>query len=423
MDDLIEIRSTNVDQLHSVNPDAEHHSYVVELVPTSKYVFSSAWDGCVKKWDLSQTFDLKSSSGTAVTDGKIRSMLYIRTTKKEVLICGNNKGDIHIINVPDMKVIQTITGAHEKDICAMAFDRKNLRFYTAAYDNQIKMWNLKDYSEVKAIKAVPHEGIWCMALAKGILWTGESNNGNINVWNAETLQHIVTLPLEHQSYVRRMYFFSDLNIVISTSTDGSGVVWDADTREVKLRLNHGTGMQCCAMLNGMILTGGKDGFVKFWDLKTGKLVHQRKYAAYWVNCMAVTKNRAIILGGGDSKLQLWMLPSYKLSDEPVNLWTHQDVAAWLQVVGQPLLVDKFQREDITADMLCELNEIDLKDLGISTIGARKKFMFQLKTLLSKGVGPFRLGNLDELTMMAKRVSGTSASANEDNNNVVEWAST
>jgi len=63
--------------------------------------------------------------------------------------------------------------------------------------------------------------------------------------------------------------------------------------------------------------------------------------------------------------------------KPLEVWSLDDILQWLDDKGLDQYIQSFQENDIDGPNLLELNESDLRDLGIRSIGHRKAFMRHL----------------------------------------------
>jgi len=63
--------------------------------------------------------------------------------------------------------------------------------------------------------------------------------------------------------------------------------------------------------------------------------------------------------------------------KPLEIWSLDDILQWLADKGMDKYIDSFRENDIDGENLLELNESDLRDLGIKSIGHRKLFMRHL----------------------------------------------
>ncbi|KAG2218743.1 hypothetical protein INT45_003061 [Circinella minor] len=69
-----------------------------------------------------------------------------------------------------------------------------------------------------------------------------------------------------------------------------------------------------------------------------------------------------------------------LSDTPPEEWTIGQVASWLDIIGFKDIIDSFKDQEITGDVLLELTQQSLKELGIGTFGKRYKLHSAIQSL-------------------------------------------
>eukprot|EP01091_Cochliopodium_minus_P008884 TRINITY_DN2088_c0_g3_i1.p1 TRINITY_DN2088_c0_g3~~TRINITY_DN2088_c0_g3_i1.p1 ORF type:complete len:472 (-),score=137.84 TRINITY_DN2088_c0_g3_i1:473-1888(-) len=62
-------------------------------------------------------------------------------------------------------------------------------------------------------------------------------------------------------------------------------------------------------------------------------------------------------------------------------WTIEDVGNWLKYIGFPEYVTLFQENQIAGDVLFSLDIVDLKSMGVTVLGHRKKMMQEITTLV------------------------------------------
>jgi hypothetical protein len=60
----------------------------------------------------------------------------------------------------------------------------------------------------------------------------------------------------------------------------------------------------------------------------------------------------------------------------------RDIRAWLAEQGVPKYVGAFTSNDIGLDVLRELTDADLKDLGVASLGDRKRLLKAITSLAS-----------------------------------------
>ncbi|KAI8988214.1 hypothetical protein BDF20DRAFT_311967 [Mycotypha africana] len=74
------------------------------------------------------------------------------------------------------------------------------------------------------------------------------------------------------------------------------------------------------------------------------------------------------------------ISSNNTSSSSVEVWDVNQVASWLRMVGFESVASNFIDQEITGDILLDLNIDTLKELGVSTFGKRYKIMQAINTL-------------------------------------------
>ena len=104
-----------------------------------------------------------------------------------------------------------------------------------------------------------------------------SDDTTVQVWNAATGKHLTTLPCPDEKWYSAA-FSPDGKWIAAGGSDGA-CVWDAGSGELKQTFKGYTPHSILIvqfLADGTLVTGGTsekaEGNLKFWDVKTGKLV-------------------------------------------------------------------------------------------------------------------------------------------------------
>ncbi|KAI8344477.1 hypothetical protein BC941DRAFT_10661 [Chlamydoabsidia padenii] len=85
-----------------------------------------------------------------------------------------------------------------------------------------------------------------------------------------------------------------------------------------------------------------------------------------------------------------------------ELWDVPQVCAWLESVGLETAVDNFVEQEITGDVLLDLNMDTLKELGISAYGRRYKIMAAISKLVATNTDQGQSKAEDDMNEMANQ---------------------
>jgi WD40 repeat protein/serine/threonine protein kinase len=186
----------------------------------------------------------------------------------------------------DIRVWELATGGlrrlsgHKGIVSGLRFTpgAKHLILISTSYDGTLRFWNVPtwglDYTR-------PYlEPLTTLATsADGRLIATGTPTGKLLLWDVATRQLVDPLKeRSHHSLVHSLAFLPDNNGLISTFKNGDVVLWDIDSaRPRRIIRGHtgGTIMVACSPDGLLAATGGEvDGFVRLWDMATGREVNK-----------------------------------------------------------------------------------------------------------------------------------------------------
>ncbi len=125
-----------------------------------------------------------------------------------------------------------------------------------------------------------------------------------------TLSHEVphTTFRGHTSFIYKITFSPDGDLLASKSSDGALKIWDVHTKQLKHTINTSRGGGIAFSPDGNILAsgGGSDNVVNLWDPKTGELLRTLKEPLDNVSSVVFSPDGDIIASGcADGWVRLW----------------------------------------------------------------------------------------------------------------------
>jgi WD40 repeat protein len=173
--------------------------------------------------------------------------------------------------------------------------------------------------------------VHCLAFSTDGRWLASGgDDGLIRLWDAATGKEVRQLrghqvnPEEKQGEVNDLAFASDSKTLVSAGRDATVRLWDvASGKEVRQYKGHSTSIISLALSpDGKLLAGyyggpGNVGFVKLWEVRTGKELPQLNHLC-WVRSLAFSPDSKTLATAGGVEAR----------DTPVVLW---DVVTGKQV--------------------------------------------------------------------------------------------
>ena len=65
---------------------------------------------------------------------------------------------------------------------------------------------------------------------------------------------------------------------------------------------------------------------------------------------------------------------------PIEFWQRNDVSVWLTAISMKKYNMALRRADICGRSLCLLNETELKEMGVDSLGDRKALLYEIQRL-------------------------------------------
>jgi len=215
---------------------------------------------------------------------------------------------------PDPVEKSKITG-HTQKVYDAAFSGDGTIVATCSQDNSCLTTNVA--SNLKTSKAVKCSFVMGCAL---------NSNGKMLAFggmdNAITLTDL-TNPMEpvekkkiaegHEGYISRLAFVDDKQL-LTTSGDGTAILWDLTTAKIKTHFKGHTGdcnsLSIASAKPNMFATGSTDKTCRVWDMNTGKSVRCFT-AASEVNCVAMfPTGEGVSCGLENGAVQFYDVGSY-----------------------------------------------------------------------------------------------------------------
>lgn len=231
--------------------------------------------------------------GSQFIPGNTRTISNIKISNNDKYIaCGSWDGSINLLNSQDLSIFKkTPSGFHNEKISGLSWNNNDNQLVSGGNEGTINIWNVNE----------------------------NNNNNNEKDQNGLLLSSpIVSIKQAHNDRITKTLFHPINNLIISTSFDQTWKLWD---------LNKLSGqrddLQCLVEQeghskpiftgeihpdSGLFMSGGLDGIVHIWDLRSGRsIVTLQKHMA-GVYCLDWSPNGyQFVTGSGDCSLKIWDL--------------------------------------------------------------------------------------------------------------------
>ncbi len=234
-----------------------------------------------------------------------------------------NIPESHMIAIADaeggLSLVDSITGskhfsisAHSECICGLAVSPDGATLATTCTDRTARLWNLKDQSR-SAILLGHQDAVLCAEWIgrTGLIALG-SGDGLVSVWNAQERGHIQSISPDG-GQILALAATSDGNHIGVADASGNISIWRVGdwVSVAKFRAHSGPARSICFSANSDILiSGGADGLVKFWDWRAGAFIGSQPISTSAISSLQhMQASNSIGCGTVDRAFYIFEIPS------------------------------------------------------------------------------------------------------------------
>jgi len=236
-----------------------HAGAIYAMEHDGRFLYSAAADKFVTRWDL--------ASGTQDKFAiKFEDVPYCLAflRNNSLLVVGTNSGKLHVFDLETRTEIKCFH-QHKTALFNITVNKVNKQFYTADAD------------------------------------------GNISVWCSETLGLLLSIPL-NCGKIRRMVLDEKEAFLYIAAQNGH--ILQVDTQYFNLILTfdaHHDGATAIYLdsQNNVLYSGGKDAFLKCWDLTNGKLLHSLPAHNFVIYDIVALSEDLLATVSRDKSIKIW----------------------------------------------------------------------------------------------------------------------
>lgn len=245
---------------------------------TGFYFITASRDSTAKLWRI--TGNNQAETRYSYCHGEPLFAVYMAFTKKDTFVI--TAGDRRILLWDYCNPEAPLKSFPAPRTTAFEFvENEYGRFlFAAGQDSFLRFFNLDSPSDTFSY-AIPEGAISAMDMAGNKLAAG-LDNGRLAIWeingsffysgNAEKERHLRNNAVfgdAHSETIRDLVFLRNGGQILTSSSDKSAKLWDAEIHLLKTFLGHNDGVQTVAVSRDerFVYTGGEDKTIKKWDLK------------------------------------------------------------------------------------------------------------------------------------------------------------
>eukprot|EP00164_Ancoracysta_twista_P003295 GFYU01004401.1.p1 GENE.GFYU01004401.1~~GFYU01004401.1.p1 ORF type:complete len:617 (-),score=197.08 GFYU01004401.1:136-1986(-) len=224
------------------------------------------------------------------------------------LIAGTSKGYMYRVRIRDFKHVLHAEN-HSDCIVGVTYPPGvSDRFATVSHDGTMRIWDAGDYSVVAKVMCNERCRPTCIAFSGELVVTGW-DDGRIRAYNADTGEFLWMIDNGHVAGVTAIAISNNQRFIISGGEEGEVRVWEVRTRELISHLKEHTLRVTCVLLfedDMHALSCSRDRSLLAWDLRREKRLAsmvQRMGAVYHA---ALSHDQTRVLSvGQEKKITYW----------------------------------------------------------------------------------------------------------------------
>ncbi|EJF57233.1 WD40 repeat-like protein, partial [Dichomitus squalens LYAD-421 SS1] len=313
--------------LGMANQSIHDHASCVRCVafsPNSQYIASGSHDHVVRVWDTIE--------GQAVgkpfvghTD-RVTSVLFSVDGLR--IVSGSRDSTIRIWDFETQQMGPFV--GHSDAVEAVSFSPDGHHVVSGSPDGTIRIWSVDESMSVESPGDVSSEwpdsaltsSVTSLAYSPdGRRIISGSEDGTINVWDADAGKSIGGHLKGHSDFITRVRFSPDGTRFVSASLDSTLCVWDSTTLRPLGELHGNTGWICDVDYSpdGRRIVSC-DRIIRIWDAETYEcLVRALVEHEGYVNCIAWSPDcKRIASGSDDGIVQVWDAETGRAVGEPFS---------------------------------------------------------------------------------------------------------
>ncbi|WP_017302022.1 caspase family protein [Nodosilinea nodulosa] len=299
----------------------------VAFSPNGQQIVSGSGDTTVRLWNA-QTGE---PIGQPMQGHEVVVSTVAFSPDGQRIVSGSWDKTVMLWDVQTEKPIGQPLRGHGAPVTAVMFSPNGERIVSSSVDKTVRLWEAQTGQPIHQLLPGHRAAVNAVAFSPATATTvngldqrivSASDDGVIQIWNAQTGQPIGQPIQGHDAPIRAVAFSPDGQRIVSGSDDKTLRLWDAQTGEAigQPLQGHGAAVNAVAFSpNGQrIVSGSDDQTLRLWDAQTGQAIGQplRGHRAS-VNAVAFSPDGLrIVSGSADRTVQLWNAQTGQPVGEP-----------------------------------------------------------------------------------------------------------
>jgi len=280
---------------------------VRSLLTSSQGMLVGGGDGTVTLFDAHSMHDINQTN----VGGPVISLCY--SPDHTEVLAGTSNGFIRRLRSDSLQGRLVCENHSAPLICVSFSPESSERFATLSHDCSMRVWDATDYSVITSVFVRDAGTPAAMCYTLDFLLSGWSD-GRVRAHDAETGKNLWHIDNAHRGGVSALQLSHNERFVITGGVEGEVRVWELRSRELVSHLKeHSGAVNSIALYKDDVhaLSCGRDRSVLCWDLRSEKRVTSHVQRMGAINSVSLTKDETLVATVGQEKrLTLWDLRNH-----------------------------------------------------------------------------------------------------------------
>lgn len=229
------------------------------------------------------------------------------------IISGWSDGKIRAFLPQSGKLLYVINDSHKNGVTALASTTDCSRIVSGGMEGEVRVWRIQRQTQTMDASLKEHRGrVWCMRLKQdNSVAVSSSSDGSIIIWDLTTKTR--SLCLFESTMFKSIVYHPDESQLLSTGSDRKVTYWDTFDGQA-IRVLEGSDEGELATLDisksgSHFCTGGQDRLMKLWDYDEGVCKYVGIGHSGAINSVAISPDQSFIVSAGtEGAILIWTIP-------------------------------------------------------------------------------------------------------------------
>ncbi|GMH95472.1 hypothetical protein TrST_g9575 [Triparma strigata] len=284
---------------------------ILSLLSWPEGVICGGGDGTITTFD-SRLIDRQQCK----LDGPVIAMSF--SPDKAELVAGTSTGFVYRVRLEGLQTLLVCENhcAHVK--CVAYAPESSDKFATASMDNTIRIWDAGDYTVLTTATVKDAGAPTCLVYSLDMLITGWED-GKIRAHDVDSGSPLWIIDNAHRGGVTALALSHNQRFILTGGKEGEVRVWELRTRELVSHLKeHTLPVRSIALYedNFHAISCSRDRSFLCWDLRSERKITSHQQRMGGINSVALSKDQTVVLTVGQER----RVTSWDLRDQnPTNV--------------------------------------------------------------------------------------------------------